>query len=279
MLPDPCRACSPNGARLAVLMPLYRCVRTGPHSLADTGLRFNIPLGDRLVAGSLWRTTLPDSNVPLYLVEQPAFFERDDPSSGYSLYQFTRSDGTRTDYHDNCARFIFFDQAVLEAIRVLDFWPDVLHLNDWQTGLVPVYLKELYSNHAPINLRSRFAALPTLLTIHNLAYQGLFWHLDMPLTGLPWRLFDHDHLEFFGKISFLKGGLIYSDLLTTVSPTYAREIQTPYFGCGLQSVLAARGKALHGIVNGIDERVWDPATDKQLATNYTFESAPQGKAL
>jgi starch synthase len=272
------QALAERGHDSAILMPLYRCVRQGPHPLTPTGLTFNIPMGKRLIPGSLWKTALPDSPVPVYLVENPGYFERDDASTGRGLYQLTRPDGTRGDYQDNCERFVFFCQATLEAIRLLDFWPDALHLNDWQTGLVPVYLKELYPAHPTVSLRPRYAALRTLMTIHNLAYQGLFWHLDMPLTGLPWRLFNHEQLEFFGKLSFLKAGIVYADLLNTVSPTYAREIQTPYYGCGLQSVLTARQRDLFGIVNGIDERAWNPATDCHVVANYAVATVAEGKA-
>ena len=222
-------------------------------------------MGKRLIPGSLARKTLyPIRRCRFTWSKTPGYFERDDAGAGRGLYQLTRPDGTRGDYQDNCERFVFFCQATLEAIRLLDFWPDVLHINDWQTGLVPVYLKELYPAHPTVSLRPRYAALRTLLTIHNLAYQALFWHLDMPLTGLPWRLFNHEKLEFFGKLSFLKAGIVYADLLNTVSPTYAREIQTPYYGCGLQSVLTARQRDLFGIVNGIDDRAWNPATDCHL---------------
>jgi starch synthase len=245
------RALAERGHDCAVIMPLYHCVRVGPHKLTPTGLTFSVPMGKRLIRGSLWKTILPGSTVPIYLVEHAGYFERDLPGSGRGLYQVTRPDGTRGDYDDNCERFVFFGQACLEAIRLLDFWPDVVHLNDWQTGLIPVYLKELYPSYPEVALRPRFAALRTLLTIHNLAYQGLFWHLDMPLTGLPWRLFNYEKLEFFGKLSFLKAGVVYADLLSTVSPTYAKEIQTPYYGCGLQSVLTGRQRDLFGIVNGI----------------------------
>jgi starch synthase len=272
------RALAGRGHDCVVMMPLYRVVRNGPHALTRTGLTVAVPIKNRLVTGALWRSTLPDSTVPVYLIEHAGYFERDDPAAGRGLYHFTRSDGSRSDYEDNCERFVFFNQAVLEAMRALDFWPDVLHLNDWQTGLIPVYLQELYPQYPVPALRPRYKQLRTLLTIHNLAYQGLFWHLDLPITGLPWRLFTYEKLEFYGKISFLKAGIVYAQLLNTVSPTYAREIQTPYYGCGLQAVLTARQRELFGIANGIDERVWNPATDRQLAANYNVDTATAGKA-
>lgn len=270
-------AMAQRGHDCAILMPLYAAVRNGPHRLEPTGLELRVPMANRLVVGSLWRATLPDTKVPVFLVEQPGYYERDDPAKGRGLYQQLKPDGTRGDYDDNCERFVFFCQAALEAIRLLDFWPDVLHLNDWQTGLIPVYIRELYPNHPLAHFRPRYRQLKTLLTIHNLAYQGLFWHLDMPLTGLPWRLFHHDHLEFFGKISFLKAGLVHADLLSTVSPTYAREIQTPYYGCGLQAVLTARKKSLFGIVNGIDTQAWNPATDPYLPAHFSVDALEPGK--
>jgi starch synthase len=215
--------------------------------------------------------------VPVYFIEHAGYFERDDPAAGRGFYQITKPDGSRSDYEDNCERFVFFNLAVLEAIRVLDFWPDVLHLNDWQTGLIPVYLRELYPKYPVAKIRPRYQQLRSLFTIHNLAYQGLFWHLDLPMTGLPWRLFHHQKMEFFGKISFLKGAIVYAHLLNTVSPTYAREIQTAEYGCGLEAVLTGRQKDLFGIVNGIDANEWNPATDRHLAATYTVDTVAAGK--
>ncbi|TMQ32072.1 MAG: hypothetical protein E6K70_20530, partial [Planctomycetota bacterium] len=166
-------------------------------------------------------------------VEQPAYFERDNPAQGPGLYQLTLPGGQKRDYPDNCERFIFFGRAILEAIRLLDYWPSVLHLNDWQTGLAPVYLREIYKK------QPGYDRIRTLFTIHNIAYQGQFWHWDMLLTGLDWRLFNYRQLESYGQLNFLKAGIVFSDLISTVSPTYAREIQTPYYGCGLHGVLAA----------------------------------------
>ena len=200
------RALVQRGHEVAVILPLYRCIRTGGQPLEPTGITFSVPFGDRVSTGSFWRTKLPGSDVPVFLVEQQHYFERDQPAEGRGFYQWTSPEGRKYDYSDNCERFAFFSQAILEAPRLLDFWPDVLHLNDWQTALVPVYLKELYRHHPTPVLRPQYQRLRTLLTIHNLAFQGLFYHLDLPLTGLPWRLFTDDYLEFYGKINFLKGG-------------------------------------------------------------------------
>jgi starch synthase len=272
-------ALSQRGHDCALLMPLYGGVRQGPNRIEDLDLPLRIPIGNRIVEGGLWRGSLPGSKVPVYLVEQPHYYERDDERAGRGIYQFSGPDGSKHDYPDNCERFTFFGRATLEVMRLLDFWPDVLHNNDWQTGLAPVYLREEYRQRGPEELRRKYQDVATAFTIHNMAYQGVFWHLDMPLTGLPWRLYNPYQLEYYNRISFLKGGIVFSDAITTVSPTYAREIQTPYFGYGMQGVLVERRDRLHGIVNGIDERVWDPATDNFLASPYNVETVGRGKAL
>jgi starch synthase len=271
------RALAERGVDCAVIMPLYRGVKNGSTPLENTGVAVEVPIGPRNVRGAIFRATLPHSNVPIFFVDQPGFFDRDDPARGAGLYQHTAVDGSKRDYPDNCERFIFFSRAILEAIRALDFWPDIIHCNDWQTGLVPVYLREVYqaSAHA---WRAKYLTVRSFFTIHNMAYQGVFWHLDMPLTGLPWRLFNYEQLEFYGRLNFLKGGIVFADAITTVSPMYAREIQTPYFGCGLHNVLARRARQLHGIVNGVDYRVWNPATDPHLSARYTALDVARGKA-
>jgi starch synthase len=268
-----------RGHDCAVLMPLYRSVREGPAPLENLKLPLSIAVGNRHVHGGLWRSTLPGSNVPVYLVEQAHYFERDDDRAGRGIYQLTGPDGHKHDYPDNCERYIFFCRAALEAMRLLDFWPDVLHNNDWQTGLVPAYLREEYQQRGPEELRRRYQCIATVFTIHNMAYQGVFWHLDMPLTGLPWRLFNPHQLEYYNRISFLKAGIVFSDAVTTVSPTYSREIQTPYFGYGMQGVLVERRNRLRGIVNGVDARVWDPAKDKYIAATYNVETVGRGKPV
>jgi starch synthase len=266
------RALAQRGHECAIIMPLYRAVRTGKVPITPTDHKFIVPIGERQVAGRLWRATMPDSNVPVYLVEQSEYFERDDPARGQGLYQFTAADGQKWDYPDNCERFIFFSRAVLEALALLDYWPDILHLSDWQTGLVPVYLAEQYRR------RPHYELVQSVFTIHNIAYQGSFWHWDMLLTGLGWHLFNHKQLEFYGRLNFLKGGIVFADALTTVSRTYAREIQSPEHGCGLEGVLSERRDRLFGIVNGVDYQQWNPATDPYLAARYDVDSAREGKA-
>jgi len=267
------RALAQRGHECAVFLPLYRSARNGPIPVEPTSVAFNLPVGTKVIPGRLWRSRLSNSSVPVYLVEQPGYFERDDPATGRGLYQYTLPNGQKRDYPDNCERYVFFCRAVLEAIRLLDWWPDVIHANDWQTGLLPVYLREEYRS------LPRFEPIRSLFTIHNIAYQGLFWHWDMNLTGLDWRLFNYRQLEFFGHLNLLKAGIVFADAVSTVSPTYAREIQTPYYGCGLQGVLSEREHQLFGIVNGADYHSWDPATDVHLAANYDAETVARGKPL
>jgi starch synthase len=273
------QALARRGHHCAVILPLYRCTRAVNIPLQRTDLTFTVPIGERKVTGALWKAALPNSDVAVYFVEQPAYFERDDPAHGRGLYQLTLPNGQKQDYPDNCERFVFFARSVLEAIRLLDYWPDVLHNNDWQTGLAPVYLREEYTRKLSSDLRVRYGRIRTLLTIHNLAYQGVFWHWDLPLTGLDWRLFNYQQLEFYGRINFLKAGIVFSDAITTVSPSYAREIQTPYYGCGLEGVLAERRERLTGIVNGVDYTVWNPETDPHLAANYNGDTVTAKKPI
>jgi starch synthase len=272
------RALAKRGCDCAVILPLYRCARRAA-PMEPVGEPFEVPVGGRPVGGRLWRSRLPDSDVPVYLVEHNDYFDRDDPARGRGLYQAAEPDGRRRDYGDNAARFIYFCRAVLEAVRLLDLWPDVLHCNDWQTGLIPVFLREVHGRSGDPFLRERWQGIKTLFTIHNIAYQGHFWHLDMNLAGLDWRLFNHHQLEFHGGFNFLKAGLVYADYLSTVSPTYAREIQTPYYGCGMQGLLSARRDRLFGIVNGVDYGVWDPATDPHLPAHFTADAPEAGKAV
>jgi starch synthase len=241
------------GHDVRVLMPKYRGVERHAGSLTPLVSSVRVPIADRIAEGA-WLEGRMGRGIPIYFLAQDQYYDRD------GLY------GTpEGDYWDNCERFIFFCRAAVEGLKHLGWIPHVIHANDWQTGLMPVYLETLYRDDPAL------AKTATLFTVHNLAYQGVFWHYDMPMTGLGWDLFTPAGIEYYGKLNFLKGGLVFGDLLTTVSRTYAREIQTPEFGCGLEGVLQGRSPALHGVVNGIDYEVWNPVSDPAIPKGYTAD--------
>ncbi|MEO5657855.1 MAG: glycogen synthase GlgA [Nitrospiria bacterium] len=204
------------------------------------------------------RATLPKSAVPVYTIE--------DDLGRFDREGFYQAQGR--DFDDNLDRFAFFSRAAVELPGRLGWSPDILHCHDWQTGLIPLYL----ARSGPARGRLR-----TVLTVHNLGYQGVFPSEQFPVTGLEWDAFTLDGLEFYGRINLLKGGLLAADVVTTVSPTYAREIQTSVHGHGLDGVLAARRADLVGILNGIDTAEWDPAADPALAAPFSAAD-PAGKA-
>lgn len=241
------------GHDVRVLMPKYRGVERHAGSLSPLAPSVQVPIADRTVEGA-WLEGRMGAGIPIYFLARDQYYDRD------ALYGTSEGD-----YWDNCERFIFFCRAAVEGLKHLGWIPHVIHANDWQTGLVPVYLETLHRDDPAL------AKIATLFTIHNLAYQGVFWHYDMPMTGLGWDLFTPAGIEYYGKLNFLKGGLVFSDLLTTVSRTYAREIQTPEFGCGLEGILQERSAALHGVVNGIDYEAWNPASDPAIPKGYTAD--------
>src|SRR4030067_732919 len=169
----------------------------------------------------------------------------------------------RGDYADNASRFIFFSRGVLEACKRLSFQPDVIHCNDWQTGLIPLYLKTLYK------LDPFFRETASLLTIHNLGYQGLFPAPEMPLTGLGREIFNPEGIEFYGKMNFLKAGIISADVLTTVSNTYAKEVLQKEFAFGLEGVLTMRENDLFGVTKGIDYDEVDRCRDTLIPEKFS----------
>ncbi len=249
------------GCKASCFLPAYGSVLQSGFEIESTPHTFTIPMSDGHVACRVLKTQFPDTNVDIYLIDQPQYYDRD------GLYS-NRSG----EFRDNCERFSFFARAVCEAISRLGLEIDIAHCHDWQSGLIPAYVKTRFGGHAWME-RAR-----TIMTIHNLAYQGRFWHLDMPLTGLDWHYFNWQQMEFHGDLNFLKTGIVFADLVTTVSPTYAREITEPELGCGLESILAAKGEDLIGIVNGVDYEHWDPATDCHLPQQFDISSWRSGKA-
>lgn len=239
---------------MRMVMPLYESVRAHAN-LVDTGMALSANVGGRTFDA---RVFSHDGRV--YFIDCPELYGRPE------LY------GTRHgEYADNAVRFVFLSRAVLELCLALppDERPEVLHVNDWQTALVPLYLKTAYAD--------RLRGIATVLTIHNLGYQGIFPASAMSLTGLPSGMLNPDLLEFYGQMNFLKAGIVSADAINTVSETYAREILNPAFGFGLEGVLAGRSAHLSGILNGLDYETWDPGSDAHLPANFGPRRMP-GKA-
>ncbi|HXJ95454.1 MAG TPA: glycogen synthase GlgA [Terriglobia bacterium] len=234
-----------------VIVPRYHGTKQGETS--PEGRSLTIPLGARLHFASV-QIGGTIEGVPHYLIDCPEFFDRD------GLYQ---DKVTGWDYPDNHRRFAAFSLAALEFIKRLEPAPDIIHCHDWQTSLVPVYLRSTYAQDLYYN------ATRCVLTIHNLAYQGDFYRFPLADISLSDALFNINGLEYHGRINLLKGGLMFADALTTVSPKYGEEIQTPEFGYGLDGVLRRQAGRLRGILNGVDYGTWNPATDPLIPANYT----------
>jgi starch synthase len=252
-LPPALEAC---GADVRVLMPAYGALRRQPaHSRVLTRLAAHGPLP----AATLVEAPLP-SGVPAWLIDAPALYGREGGPYG---------DAEGQDWPDNARRFGALARAAADLARDLPglgWRPDVVHAHDWQAALAPAYLR-LGGEH-----------VPTVMTIHNLAFQGLFPRDALGALGLPPESWSMHGVEYFGQLSFLKAGLYYADALTTVSPSYAEEIQREPLGMGLQGLLAGRREVLTGILNGIDTAVWDPSRDPHLPARFDAH-APGGKAI
>src|SRR3990172_8942351 len=226
------------GCRVIVFVPYYREVAQKGFEIEETGLHVPVNMGRRTVKAEVLIGA--QHGVPFY------FLKRDD-------------------YFDNLERFTFFSRAVLEVIKARDLAPDIIHCNDWQTGLIPAYLKDIYRDE------SVFSKTASVLTVHNIAYQGQFPANFYDITGLGAHLFNPEGLEFWGNLNLLKSGIVFADAITTVSRGYSAEIQTPEYGYGLEGVLAKRKDDLFGILNGVDYTEWDPATDTHIPHNFTIE--------
>lgn len=242
------RALAAQGHQVSVYSPLYRTVKLEDPFLVVRSI--TVPFDDQYRFCSIVDGGVHD-NVQFYFVDYPAFFDRD------ALY------GTPIgDYHDNAERFALFSRAVIEASKILGV-PDLFHCHDWQSALVPVLLRTLYAEDPA------FDHVKTVFTIHNMGYQGLFPPEILPLLMLPWDLFTLTKMEFYGKVNFLKGALVYADFITTVSRRYSLEIQTAEYGFGLEGVLRGRSGTVAGILNGVDYSEWSPEIDRYIPTRYS----------
>lgn len=248
------KALEDDGCEVKVFMPKYKKVKASEYGFTRVeefgDIRVNI--GEREVDFSLLAGKLPGSNVDVYLVDCPYYFHRE------SIY---------TNDADEGERFILFQLAVLETLQRLKWAPDVIHCNDWQTALIPVYLETNYK------WDKLFDETRTMLSIHNIGYQGRFSPEMVGKANLSYAdYYAGGPYEFDGSFSFLKTGILYADVITTVSPTYAKEIQSAEYGSGLEGVLSARSERLFGILNGIDTDVWSPDKDKFIRYNYDAET-------
>jgi starch synthase len=249
------------GHEPVVVMPAFRQALQSGRPIEATAISFEIPIGRKMVAGRFLRSTLPGDRVPVYLVQQDSYYDRPE------LYCERGKD-----YKDNCERFVFFARAVLEAIQRIDLGTELVHCHDWTSALVPAYLKTEFCGVPP------FDSLASLLTVHNIAYQGSFWHWDMELTGIDRKYFNWRQMEFYGNLNFLKSGLAFADVISTVSARYAQEIQSPPLSYGLEGILSHRRNDLFGIINGVDYGIWNPETDPHLhGNNYSVQSISEGK--
>lgn len=243
-----------RGHRVEIVAPKCKMPAELEAALEPVDLTLEVPVSWRRHKAEVFRHQL-NSEVTVYFISHEHLFDRD------GLYG-----NSYGDYEDNAERFIFYSRASVELALALGWKLDVVHANDWTTGLVPLYIKSLYADQPPL------AKVGNLMTIHNLGAQGTFWHYDMPLTGLGWEYFTPQGMEFYGKINFLKAGLVFADVISTVSETYAKEILAKEQGCGLEGVLGQRRHRLLAVVNGLDYNTWNPEIDTRIAANYSAEN-------
>ncbi|MEW6686436.1 MAG: glycogen/starch synthase [Candidatus Edwardsbacteria bacterium] len=285
------------GNEVTIILPKYKKVDEEKFELEETDFVFYIPFANKKEKATI-KVSKYLENITTYFVAHPLYFDRDElygaASGAYSdnaerfiffskavmellkqwpatpaIVSLAAAPGGRADGQAGCEAPRPLSQETEQKGRQgqtnkadRNYQPDILHCHDWQTSLIPVYLK----------LESQFSSVKSVYTIHNLAYQGRFTKEVFPLTGLPDELYSIDGLEYYGDVNFMKGGILFADYVTTVSQRYSKEILTPEYGCGLEGVLRVRQERLSGILNGIDYNEWNPATDKFLPTNYTTES-------
>ena len=237
------------GHDVRVVCPLYGSIKKD-ESWEPHGKPLCVPMGTDLRFARVWEKPLADCNATAYFIEYDEFFARPE------IYE-----GPWGWHSDNDRRFGFFSRAALELCFWMDWMPDVVHVHDWPTGLVPVMMNTIYAG-TPLGRAA------SVMTIHNIQHQGYCDHSIISFLGLPEWLFRADHIEAMGAVSMLKGGIFHATKITTVSPTYAKEIQGPIGGQGLSSILSFRSADLVGILNGIDTTIWNPSRDKTISKNF-----------
>jgi starch synthase len=245
------KALARAGHEACIVTPLYQGIHERFPAMRRVDWQFNLPLGAQPVQAELWSLAV-EKGLTIYFVDQPEFYQR----AGIYLEN-------HISYPDNAERFIFFSKCVANLARYLPWRPDVVHVNDWQAGLVPALMLHQRRGEGWGN------PPPVCLTIHNLAYQGTFPAAAFALTNLPEEYFTIEGAEFYKQLNCLKAGIVFADAITTVSPRYAREITTEEFGCGLDGLLRQRQDRLFGILNGVDHEEWNSMHDPFLKHPYS----------
>ncbi len=248
------------GHDVRIIIPKYKAVDEKSLQLKLTKSGINVAIGDKMKTADVYETKIKGTEVTVYFVGNDEYFGRDGLYGENGL-----------DYPDNAERFVFFNKAVLLFVKAIGWEPHVIHCNDWQTGLICAYLKTTHAND-PF-----FRTVASIYTVHNMGYIGMFPGNLMPITGLGWENFTPDTLEFWGHMSFAKAGLVFADVISTVSPTYAKEIQTEEYGYGLNGLMKARSLDIYGILNGIDYDIWDPSKGKRISAKFSKTNL-RGKA-
>ncbi|MCS7164192.1 MAG: glycogen synthase GlgA [Thermodesulfovibrio sp.] len=255
------------GIDVSLFLPLYRITKDKFFNYTlNADIVYGVPVGSNTLFGAVRIAHVsvdsddnlifePSKKGNLFFIEHNNFFDRDE------LY------GTNYgEYLDNAERFVFFSRAFLEICKIMNLKFDIIHCHDWHTALIPLYLRTFYREC------SCFERTKTVFTVHNLGYQGIFPREKLEVTGFGQEMFHIDGLEFYGMVNFLKGGLFNADIITTVSPTYAKEILTPEYGAGLDGVLRKRKENLIGIINGIDYKIWNPEEDPFIVQKYGLQN-------
>lgn len=243
------------GHDVRVVIPRYYRIDKARLGLKQVKRSLGVPMG---IIGTLWcavfERRMPVSGVPIYFIEHKQFFERNG-----SLYNEPNGNA----YGDNDFRYVFLSRAALELCKMINFRPDVIHVHDWHTAIIPVFLNTIYKNDPLLGNSA------TLLTIHNMQHQGNFHKRLMDVLEIGLDHFNYLDMEFYDRVNLLKGGIYHSTLINTVSPTYAKEIQTPEYGWGLDGVVRDRAKDFYGILNGVDYHEWNPESDPYIAAHYS----------
>ena len=246
------------GLRVSLIMPAYRSVLNGGFQLEDAGVSFTVPISSSKETGTLLKTKI-GNDITVYFIRADQYFDRE---------HFYGTHGE--DYIDNAERFTFFARSILSVLKLEP--PDILHAHDWQSALSLAFLKTQPQFYRELS------SVKTVFTVHNLGYQGIFWNLDWHILNLDPALYSYRYLEYHGKINFLKAGLVFADVITTVSPTYAAEVKTVERGFGLDGVFRERSASLVGILNGADYNIWSPEMDYHIKQKFSQRDIAGKKA-